>query len=124
MATYDFICEECGNLKENVIIRMSEYDEKRPDCCGEIMPQYITSPPSVYWKDPQMDPINMPMVKGNPVVRNAKERRELMKRHDLVDASDLPPPTREENAATVAASQASIDAISVPDDIAREFDIV
>jgi len=77
------------------------------------MNYYITSAPQVVWKDPQIEPFRFTSVKGAPMVTSTRQRRELMREHDLVDANDLyDPPSQTQQMKESAKMQESIDAIT------------
>ncbi len=45
MALYDFKCEECNTILEDVSLSMANYDEERKSviCCGKEMVRYYDS---------------------------------------------------------------------------------
>ncbi len=115
MPVYDFKCPKCSAILKDMPLSIRHKDDEHPACyqCGELMTHYITTPPMVYWRDPNIDAFRHIALPKAPLVNNMKEHRELMARHDVVDANDLvKPPTIQEERATRAESQESIDAIS------------
>ena len=113
MPRYDFKCHECDKVSRDVILPITHRDGDRPECCGEDMWYYITSPPQVLWKDPIIDPFRPVATPNAPVISSMREHREYMARNDLVDANDLyAPPTASEERVIQAEAQESIDAIS------------
>ena len=112
MAIYDFRCGECGTIKTNVVLPITHRNSELPRCCDEAMNYHISSVPMVMWNDPQIEPFRFSAVKGAPIVSSMRERRELMKRHDLVDANDLQMPTMQQQMSDHAKAQESIDAIT------------
>jgi hypothetical protein len=113
MPTYDFKCRRCGFLRENVLLRITHDDADKPCCCGDAMEYHISTPPLVHWVDPQIEAFRAVGVPGKPVVTSTRQNRELMARHDLVDANDLgPAPTYQDDLETNKKVQESIKAIS------------
>jgi len=77
------------------------------------MNYYITSPPSVIWNDPIIEPFRPVATPDAPVISTMKEHREYMARNELVDANDsFAPPTAYEEKLVREEAQESIDAIS------------
>lgn len=116
MATYDFKCPKCHSIVADVILPMTHVPDDRPHCCDEPMQTYITTAPMVHWVHPVFDAVPMPAIPGKPVVSTHKQRDELMARHDLVDANDLPPPSYQESQDERKKMHESINAISLPDE--------
>ena len=113
MPTYDFKCKKCGSMRENVLLRITHDDADKPCCCDQAMDYHITTPPMVTWKDPQIEPFRAVGIPGKPIVTSTKQNRELMARHDLVDANDLgPPPTYKDDLKVAADVEKSINAIT------------
>ena len=82
-------------------------------CCDNLMNYYITSAPMVMWKDPIIEPFKPVATANAPVISTMRQHRDYMDRNDLVDANELyTPPTHEDQMATNAEAQASIDAIT------------
>jgi hypothetical protein len=113
VAVYDFRCGECGTVKRDIVLPITHRNSELPRCCDKGMNYHITSVPQVVWKDPQIEPFRFSAVPGNPLVTTTKQRRELMERHDLVDANDMyPPPTQVEQMAENAEALESVKAIT------------
>lgn len=113
MPRYDFRCSVCTRIERDVILPITHTD--KPKCCGMEMYYHITQAPMVSWTDPMIEPFRNPAApKDSPdaVIMNTRQRREFMKKNDLVDANDLKPPTHEEQRAKVAEMQKSIEAIT------------
>ena len=118
MADYDFACKKCGKEKRDVVIPISYYDELRPKCCGEIMPQVITRAPIVHWvglpfKNQAFKTVSAPMGQ-NEVITSERQHREYLKKHDLVVA-ETPPPSFNEIQKERAEVAKSIEAITPTD---------
>jgi hypothetical protein len=112
MPTYDFKCKKCSKEIKNVLLRITHDEADRPCCCGETMGQHFTVPPMVHWVDPQIEPFRAVGIPGQPVVTSTKQNRELMARHDLVDANDIKPPTHQDDIDNQKAVEESIKAIT------------
>lgn len=113
MPTYDFKCGICEREQLNVLLRITHDDADKPNCCDQPMGYHITTPPMVHWKDPLIEPFRAVGVPGKPVVTSTKQNRELMARHDLVDANDLgPPPTHLDDLKVQSEVRESIAAIT------------
>jgi len=113
MPNYDFKCRECGEIRENVLLRITHDECDRPFCCGNVMQQHFTVPPQVHWVDPVIEPFRAIATKDRPVITTQRQNREYMARNGLVDANDFgPPPTQKEQMAEAGKMQESIDAIS------------
>lgn len=122
MAIYDFKCDECGQIQQNVIMPITHDYDDLPECCNEKMDYYITRPPMVHWVDPVIEPFRAIATKDMPVISTTRENREYMARNNLVDANELgPPPTYEEQEKTAAEMQKSIDAITPTGQVADEM---
>lgn len=122
MPMYDFQCGECGRVIENKLLRITHTKDELPACCNQTMGYYITQPPLVHWRDPNIEPFRAIATKDRPVIRTTRENREYMKRHGLIDANELgPPPEREHQEKTVAEMQKSIDAITPKGQVADEM---
>lgn len=123
MPTYDFRCGHCGKTMNNVLLRITHDECDRPHCCGSVMGQHFTVPPMVHWSDPVIEPFRNPAAKRgdkDAVITSQRQRREFMKKNDLVDANDIKPPSHQEQTEAVAEMKKSIDAIkdhtgTVPD---------
>lgn len=114
MPTYDFRCRQCGDGTDNVVLSIHHEKTDRPYCyaCEQQMEVHITTPPMVHWVDPQIEPFRHVGIPGQPMVSSMREHRELMARHNMVDANDLDVPTHEEQADTYKQVQAEIEAIT------------
>ena len=113
MPRYDFKCHECDKVSRDVILPITHRAGDLPECCGEDMRYYITTPPSVVWKDPNIDAFRHVGIAGQPVVSSMKEHRECLARNDMVDANDLfDPPSVAEQKRSQAEAQESIDSIT------------
>ena len=124
---YDFKCAYCQKIEEDVILPITHVDEEHPDCCGRGMQHHISKAPSVQWRDPML--LNGGFVAhsmpGKPVITSQRQNREMMKRHNLIDANDLgPPPTKAEQMAQHHKDQAQIAEFEPPkhvmDDLKRQ----
>ena len=115
MPRYDFRCRQCADGTDNVVLPINHEKTDRPYCyaCEQFMEVHITVPPMVHWSDPQIEPFRAVGIPGQPVITSTKQNRELMARHDLVDANDLgPPPTQQDQMKTVDEISETIDAIT------------
>jgi hypothetical protein len=113
MPTYDFKCHTCSRVERDVILPITHTD--RPECCGERMAYHITQAPLVHWDDPVIEPFRNPAAKRDDkdaVIMTTRQRREFMKKNDLVDANDFKPPSNGEQQAEVAKMKKSIEAIT------------
>ena len=110
---FDFKCPACGAIDVDVVLSINHNKSDHPVCCfGEPMRKYFTTFPGVHMRDYVFDE-PFKAGKGGTVISGAKENREFMKRHDLMDANDLgPPPTYEEGQESIRLAQESIDAIT------------
>lgn len=96
MAVYDFRCMKCDKMLEDIHLPITHTKGELPQCCGQAMSYHIGSPPSVHWKDYDLPSGGFiaHSIPGKPVVTSLKQNRDLMERHDLIDANDFgPPPT-------------------------------
>ena len=119
MPQYDFRCSECGEMRQNVLLRITHDDCDKPHCCDKPMDYHITTPPLVHWVDPVIEPFRAVATKDMPVISTTRQNREYMKRHDLVDANEIAkPPTKEEHAKTKKAIKKSIEAITPSKEVA------
>ena len=94
---YDFKCDHCAKIDEDVYLPITHEDCDHPYCCGMHMQHHISKAPTVQWKDYML--LNGGFVAhsipGKPVVTSRKQNRDLMERNGLVDANDYgPPPTK------------------------------
>jgi len=98
MPRYDFKCKKCQKIKVDVILPITHVETDRPKCCGEISSVHISVPPMVHWVDPMIEPFRAIATKDRPVITTAKQNREYMARHDLVDANEVvgKPPSKAE----------------------------
>ena len=115
MPNYDFKCKGCGKLKLDVHLPIAHMPIDLPKCCDGHMEYFITSAPMVHWKDYDLPDGGFKSVAtpGREVITSMKQKREYMKRNDLLDANDIvKPPTADEERKTRAEVQASIDAIT------------
>lgn len=112
MPVYDFKCKKCEMIKANVVLPIHHRNSEIPMCCGDTMRYHITSAPLVHWRDPVIAPFRSTATKDTPVITTTRERREYMARNDLVDASDMRPPTHDEQKKEAAKMMESIQAIS------------
>jgi hypothetical protein len=121
---YDFICQHCNKVDENVYLKISHEDWEHPYCCGREMQHHITKAPSVRWKDAMLldggfIAHSMP---GKPVITSQKQNREMMKRHNLVDANDLgPPPTKADQMEQHHKDQAQMAEFEPPEHVKQEM---
>ena len=116
MAVYDFKCGECGSVQSNVVLKISHRPEDKPVCCNAPMNYYITKAPMVRFRDYELKDGGFRAVgiPGRPVVTSLKQNRELMRRHDLLDANELigTPPTHLDQEHEAQELQKTIDAIT------------
>lgn len=120
MPRYDFRCRQCADGTDNVVLPINHEKTDRPYCyaCEQFMEVHITVPPMVHWSDPQIEPFRAVGIPGQPIITSTKQNRELMARHDLVDANDLgPPPTHHDDARVAAEVEESIQAITPDADL-------
>ncbi len=110
---FDFKCGACNTVKADVVLPFNHAAEDHPGCCGEPMKKHFTSFPMVTWTDGDLPDGAFKPDRSGTVISTRKERREYMARHDLVDANELgPPPTNEEQRATVEELEKSVAAIT------------
>jgi hypothetical protein len=122
MPQYDFKCKKCDTYELDVILRITHTESDLPICCNEPMGYYITKPPMVVWNDPIIEPFRSIATADKPIITSMKQRREYMKRNDLVDANELgPPPSLEATRKAQAETQASVDAISPTGQLKEEM---
>jgi hypothetical protein len=114
MPRYDFRCRQCADGVDDVILSINHDKTDRPYCyaCEQFMEQHFTVPPTIHWKDPQIEPFRAVGIPGQPVVTSTRQNRELMARHDLVDANDIKPPTHKDDIDNQRAVEESIKAIT------------
>ena len=113
MARYDFRCAECERIERDVLLPITHTE--KPKCCGREMYYHITQAPMISWTDPVIEPFRNPAApRGDKdeVIMTTKQRKEFMKKNDLVDANDFKPPSNEEQTAEVAKMKKSIEAIT------------
>ena len=121
---YDFKCIACGEIKENVILPITHEDDEHPSCCHEPMRHYMTKAPSIRWRDPMLldggfIAHSMP---GKPVITSQAQNREMMKRHNLVDANDLgTPPTKQQQMEQHHSDQAALEKMKPPEHVMKEM---
>ena len=113
MPAYDFKCKKCNKIRQDVVLPITHLSAERPMCCDDMMNYYITTPPSVVWKDPTIGAFRPIATKNAPIINNMKEHREYLKRNDFVDANDhFAPPTAKEQRLAREEAQESISAIT------------
>jgi hypothetical protein len=115
MPSYDFHCKTCSRTDRDVVMPITRFDTDRPLCCGERMETVISVPPMISWTDPIIEPFRNPAAKRDDkdaVIMTTRQRREFMKKNDLVDANDFKPPSNGEQQAEVAKMKKSIEAIT------------
>ena len=115
MPNYDFKCSECGEVRLDKHLPIAHLPMDLPKCCGDKMDYYITSAPMVHWKDYDLPDGGFKSVAtpGREVITSLKEKREYMKRNNLLDANEvMQPPTKTEEQQERLSAQASIDAIT------------
>ena len=119
MAVYDFKCHECEKVFEDVTLSMMHEDHEHPVCCGKETQHYFTTCPEMGMRDYELEDGGFIAhgIKGRPVVTSLKQNRELMKRHNLLDANEVygKPPSKKEQMEQHMDTQASIAAIT-PDE--------
>jgi hypothetical protein len=106
---------------ENVLLRITHDEADKPHCCEEPMRTLITSPPLVHWADPNIEPFRAVATPDRPVITTTRQNREYMKRNNLVDVSDLPPPTREQEFKTLKEVDESIAKISPTEEVSAKM---
>jgi hypothetical protein len=82
MPIYATKCAVCGHAQD-VYLPVARYKEL-PDHCGQMVERVITAP----YVTPDLAPFRSPV--NGEVINSRSDRREHMKRHNLVDANDLP----------------------------------
>lgn len=117
MPMYDFKCPKCERKFLNVHLPITHESRDRPWCCGQVTDYHITSVPMVHWVDPVIEPFRSIATKGREVITNTRQRREYMKRNDLIDANDFTPPTPEEATKSREEVAQSIAAITPPKEV-------
>ena len=124
---YDFKCADCGRMETDVFLSINHAPGERPTCCGKTMPQHFTKAPTVHWRDYDLPDggFRSYSTPDKPVITSLKQNRDYMERNNLIDANEVfKPPTQEEQFETHKEVMESIEKISLPDDVARELDIV
>jgi hypothetical protein len=122
---YDFRCKTCGVIREDVVLPIRHTVDERPKCCGATMPMYFSTFPMVQFKAYELEGGGFVAhgIEGRPVITSLKQRKELMARHDLVDANDFGPPP--DKMADVKhyheVIKPSIDAITPSNEVLREM---
>lgn len=112
MATFDFKCDECGAMKEDVILSIHHTDADYPTCHGP-MRKYWRSVPQVHWKDYDLPDGGFRAQHDGTVITTRKQNLEYMERHGLQDANEVyDVPTFESEQQERAEAQAAIDAIT------------
>lgn len=114
-------------METDVYLPISHTHEDRPRCCDTVMPQFFSKAPMMHFRDYELPGggYRSYSTPDRPVITSRKQNREYMKRNNLLDANEVfKPPTQEEQFETHKEVMESIDNISVPDDVARELDIV
>ncbi len=87
MPRYDFQCE-CGHVQEEVL-RVAQLDTSAPACedCGGKMRQVLLEAPMAYVRPDTH--YKCPVT--NAGVTSQAQRRNIMAKHDLIDANDFTP---------------------------------
>ena len=117
MAIYDFRCHKCNTIKKDVIFPITHLKSQLPSCCDETMAYFITTVPTVMWKDGDLPDGSFIAGKERERITTRKDRREFMARNDLVDSNDIiKPPTHEEQMDTHADVLKSVNAITPDSD--------
>ena len=96
---YDFRCAKCGSILRDVVLPIMHTKADRPTCCDEPVEVAFFTPPVVHFKDYALQGGGFRAIgiAGQPVVTSMRQHRELLKRHDMVDANDLgSPPSKQE----------------------------
>ena len=108
---YTYRCTACKETHTRV--RRVAHRHDAADCdCGAPARLEIT-PVAVNTSGCTFEPFQSPAIKGKPVITSERQRREMMKRHDLVDANELySPPTEAEQKQQHEAVLESVNAIS------------
>lgn len=86
MPVYVYKCDKCESRKDHYN-RIADMEEKAPRCCGQRMGIEIQAPMMA-----TVD--NMPAYEcpvTGQYVTSRKQRNEIMRRHDLVEAGDRGP---------------------------------
>lgn len=86
MPSYDFQCDTCGVITE-AYLRVSQLENDRPSCCGQMTRQVILRPPMGYVRPDTH--YKCPVT--NEGVTSQRQRRNIMAKHDLIDANDMTP---------------------------------
>lgn len=111
---YTYECTACRRTQEKVRRVANRRDPV--DCdCGAPAKLKIT-PVAVNTAGCTFDSFQAHGIAGRPVITSERQRKEMMARHELLDARDvIEPPTVEEEAAQRAEAAASIKAIEKMD---------
>jgi hypothetical protein len=88
---YDFKCRRCGQISADVHLSIRHTQDDHPKCCGETMPMYFTVPPQIHWRHYELENGGFIAhgITGRPVITSLRQRRDLMERHELIDANDF-----------------------------------
>jgi hypothetical protein len=123
MSIYDLKCKHCDTYEIDVILPITHTQDDLPKHCGEAMGYYITSPPSVHWVDPIIEPFRSVATKDKPIITSNRQRKEYMLRNGLLDANEVcEPPTPAETKRQVAQMQESINDITPSGEIKEDLD--
>ena len=121
---YDFKCVHCGEIIEDVYLAMTHEDHEHPMCCGLQSRHYITRAPMVHFKDFELKDggyVSHSM-KGKPVITSIPQERELLKRHNLINASEMgQPPTKADQIVQNRKDEQLNKQFEVPDYVKREM---
>lgn len=115
MPAYDFKCKECETIQEDVILSIAHTHADLPHCCDRAMEYHITSVPMVHWKDYDLPDggFKSTATPGREVITSLREKREYMKRNNLLDANEVvEKPTQEHEQKARQEAQESIKAIT------------
>lgn len=86
MPTYDMHCDACGADTE-AYLRVAQLENDRPSCCGQMMRQVLLHAPMAYVRPDTH--YKCPVT--NAGVTSQAQRRNIMAKHDLIDANDFTP---------------------------------
>ena len=123
---FDMKCQNCDNVKLDVYLPFEHDDTDHPQCCRMPMRKYHLTMGLVHWRDPALQDggfiaHSMP---GAPVITSTKQNRELMKRHNLLDANEVYSGKTPTKAEQMAEHQKSLDSIAAVTPTAQEADML
>ena len=111
MAKYDFKCNDCGKMNEDMFLSINHEKTDRPLCCGKHVEVYFSQAPMMHYKDYELPNGGYRSIstKDRAVITSRKQEREYLKKNGLIHAQELgPPPTAGQEAKVRAEADAAI----------------